>query len=161
MLSESIRGKKLSESCRHESETLISICSVLDTLASWVDEIPPIQQTNKYGNFAYRDWYDRLLADSEALILKFLPEDLKMRTKELVPYFTDSFGNFAKLDYGTNHELNFVAWINCLARMGVVKEEDFQAVVSRVYVKYLNVTRKLQTVYDLEPGSSRHGFFGS
>ncbi|KAI3921480.1 hypothetical protein MKW98_013414 [Papaver atlanticum] len=47
-----------------------------------------------------------------------------------------------------------------IARMGVVKEEDFQAVVSRVYVKYLNVTRKLQTVYDLEPGSSRHGFFG-
>ncbi|KAI3894979.1 hypothetical protein MKX03_027999 [Papaver bracteatum] len=158
-LSESIRGKKLSEPCR-ESETLTCICSVLDTFASWIDEIPPIQQTNKHGNFAYRDWYDRLLADSEALILKFLPEDLKSSTEELVPYFTDSFGNSARLDYGTNHELKFTAWIYCLARMGVIKEEDYQAVVSRVYVKYLNVTRKLQTVYDLEPGCYRYGFSG-
>ncbi|KAI3858791.1 hypothetical protein MKW92_029413 [Papaver armeniacum] len=159
LLSESIRGKKLSEPC-HESETLTSICSVLDTLASWVDEIPPIPQTGKYGNKTYRDWYDRMLADSESLILKFLPEDVKDSTKELLPYFTDSFGNSARLDYGTNHELNFACWIYCLARMGVVKEEDYQAVVSRVFVKYYNVTRKLQTVYDLEQGSGMHGFLG-
>ncbi|RZC89607.1 hypothetical protein C5167_027147, partial [Papaver somniferum] len=88
-LSESIRGKKLSEPC-HESETLSSICSVMDTLVSWVDEIPPIQQAG---------------------------------------------------------------------RMGVIKEEDYQAVVSRVFIKYLSVTRKLQTVYNLEPAGS-HGVWG-
>ncbi|KAI3901612.1 hypothetical protein MKW92_018408 [Papaver armeniacum] len=157
-LSESIRGKKLSEPC-HESETLSSICSVMDTLVSWVDEIPPIQQAGRYGNFAYRDWYDRLLADSESLMLKFLPEDVRSSTKELVPYFTDSFGNSARLDYGTGHETNFAAWLYCLARMGVIKEEDYQAVVSRVFIKYLSVTRKLQTVYNLEPAGS-HGVWG-
>ncbi|XP_026391182.1 serine/threonine-protein phosphatase 2A activator-like isoform X2 [Papaver somniferum] len=155
-LSESIRGKKLSEPC-HESETLSSICSVMDSLVSLVDEIPPIQQAGRYGNFAYRDWYDRLLANSEDLMLKFLPEDLKSSTKELVPYFTDSFGNSARLDYGTGHETNFAAWLYCLARMGVIKEEDYQAVVCRVFIKYLSVT--IQTVYDLEPAGS-HGVWG-
>ncbi|MCL7041358.1 hypothetical protein MKW94_024476 [Papaver nudicaule] len=132
-LSESIRKKKLSDPC-HESETLTSICSVLDTLFNWIDEIPPIQQAGRFGNYAYRDWYDRLLAQSEALMLNFLPEDLKCSTVELVPYFTDSFGNSIRLDYGTGHEVNFTAWLYCLAKIGLLKEEDYQAVVSRVFI---------------------------
>ncbi|KAK3230696.1 hypothetical protein Dsin_002577 [Dipteronia sinensis] len=45
------------------------------------------------------------------------------------------------------------------ARIDVVKEEDYQAVVSRVFVKYLELMRKLQLVYCLEPVGS-HGVWG-
>ncbi|KAI3845474.1 hypothetical protein MKX03_023409 [Papaver bracteatum] len=157
-LSESIRGKKLSEPC-HESETIGCICSIMDTLMCWVDEIPPIPQSARYGNYAFRDWSGRLVESSEDLMLKFLPEELRSSTVELVPYFTDSFGNSSRIDYGTGHETNFAAWLYCLARMGLVKEEDYQGVVSRVFVKYLNLMRKLQTVYCLEPAGS-HGVWG-
>ncbi|KAL0446628.1 UNVERIFIED_CONTAM: Serine/threonine-protein phosphatase 2A activator 2 [Sesamum latifolium] len=55
---------------------------------------------------------------------------------------------------GTGHETNFAAWLYCLARLGVVGEEDYQALVSRVFVKYLELMRKLQLTYCLEPAGS-------
>ncbi|OVA07941.1 Phosphotyrosyl phosphatase activator [Macleaya cordata] len=157
-LSESIRGHKISDPC-HQSDTLNSIVSILDTLIRWIDEIPPVQQAARYGNYSFRVWHNRLVESSESLMLEFLPEELRSATVEIVPYFTDSFGNSSRIDYGTGHETNFAAWLYCLARIGVLKEEDYHAVVSRVFVKYLNLMRKLQTVYCLEPAGS-HGVWG-
>lgn len=157
-LSESVRGRKISDPC-HQSSTTDAIVSILQTLTQWVEEIPPAQQASRYGNVAYRTWHDRLVENSEALMHRFLPDDLKPSTVEIVPYFTDSFGNSSRIDYGTGHETNFAAWFYCLARMGVIKEEDYQAVVARVFVKYLDLMRKLQLVYCLEPAGS-HGVWG-
>ncbi|KAK9862236.1 hypothetical protein WJX84_001271 [Apatococcus fuscideae] len=47
----------------------------------------------------------------------------------------------------------------CLAKLGVVGEEDRQALVTRVFVAYLKLMRKLQTSYWLEPAGS-HGVWG-
>ncbi|KAK9167006.1 hypothetical protein Scep_002197 [Stephania cephalantha] len=157
-LSESIRGRKISDPCHH-SPAITSIASLLQTLLSWVDQIPPAPQTSRYGNLAYRDWHARLVDNAEPLMLQFLPEDLRSATVEIVPYFTDSFGNDSRIDFGTGHETNFAAWLYCLARLDIVKEEDYQAVVSRVFVKYLELMRKLQLVYCLEPAGS-HGVWG-
>ncbi|GLT44863.1 hypothetical protein SLA2020_187370 [Shorea laevis] len=157
-LSESIRGHKISDPC-HESSTTTKIVSILEILIHWIDEIPPVQQSSRYGNISYRTWHERLIENSESLMLQFLPDDLKLSTVEIVPYFTDSFGNSSRIDYGTGHETNFAAWLYCLARMGILKEEDYQAVVARVFVKYLELMRKLQLVYCLEPAGS-HGVWG-
>ncbi|PIA52085.1 hypothetical protein AQUCO_01000158v1 [Aquilegia coerulea] len=157
-LSESVRGYKISNQC-YESETLVLINSILETLINWIDEIPPVQQSSRYGNYSYRVWHERLVEKSESLMIGFLPEELRSGVIEIVPYFTDSFGNSSRIDYGTGHETNFVAWLYCLARMGVIKEEDYHGVVCRVFVKYLALMRKLQTVYCLEPAGS-HGVWG-
>ncbi|KAF3445874.1 hypothetical protein FNV43_RR11051 [Rhamnella rubrinervis] len=157
-LSESIRGHKISDPCP-QSATTDTILSILQTLIQWVDEIPPAQQASRYGNVAYRTWHARLVENTESLMLQFLPDHLRSSTIEIVPYFTDSFGNSSRIDYGTGHETNFAAWLYCLARMGVIKEEDYQAVVARVFVKYLDLMRKLQLVYSLEPAGS-HGVWG-
>ncbi|KAJ8772079.1 hypothetical protein K2173_027256 [Erythroxylum novogranatense] len=157
-LSESIRGHKISDTCL-ESLTVKSIVSIIETLTQWVDEIPPAQQAARYGNVSYRTWHERLVENSESLMLRFLPDDLKVSTVEIVPYFNDSFGNSSRIDYGTGHETNFAAWLYCLARMGVIKEEDYHGVVARVFVKYLELMRKLQLVYSLEPAGS-HGVWG-
>ncbi|KAF8369526.1 hypothetical protein HHK36_032456 [Tetracentron sinense] len=157
-LSESIRAHKISDHC-HQSQTLTSIVSILETLIFWIDEIPPVQQSSRYGNTSFRVWHDRLTEKSETLMLGLLPDDLQSAIVEIVPYFTDSFGNSSRIDYGTGHETNFAAWLYCLARLGILKEEDYQAVVSRVFVKYLGLMRKLQMVYCLEPAGS-HGVWG-
>ncbi|GKV09374.1 hypothetical protein SLEP1_g20885 [Rubroshorea leprosula] len=157
-LSESIRGRKISDPC-HESSTTTKIASILETLIHWIDEIPPVQQSSRYGNISYRTWHERLIENSDSLMLQFLPDELKLSTVEIVPYFTDSFGNSSRIDYGTGHETNFAAWLYCLARMGILKEEDYQAVVARVFMKYLELMRKLQLVYCLEPAGS-HGVWG-
>lgn len=78
---------------------------------------------------------------------------------ELVPYLLDSFGNPSRIDYGTGHETNFAALFYCLARIGVVEECDYPALVLRVFVKYMELMRKLQDRYCLEPAGS-HGVWG-
>jgi serine/threonine-protein phosphatase 2A activator len=118
--------------------------SVIESLVHWIEEIPPVQQSYRYGNISYRTWHNRLVENSENLMLQFLPDNLKSSTVEIVPYFTDSFGNSSRIDYGTGHETNFAAWLYCLARMGIIEEVDYQAVVSRVFVKYIELMRKLQ-----------------
>ena len=42
----------------------------------------------------------------------------------------------------------------CLAKLGVVGEEDRQALVTRVFVAYLKLMRKLQTSYWYAPEDS-------
>ncbi|KAK4804031.1 hypothetical protein SAY86_003848 [Trapa natans] len=157
-LSESTRGRKISDTC-HQSAAVNSIVTILETLIRWVDEIPPAPQSSRYGNIAYRTWQERLLEQSESMMLAVLPSDFKSSTIEIIPYFMDSFGNSSRIDYGTGHETNFAAWLYCLARMGIVREEDYQALVSRVFVTYLELMRKLQLVYCLEPAGS-HGVWG-
>ncbi|MBO8631155.1 hypothetical protein INO08_15730, partial [Staphylococcus aureus] len=78
------------------------------------------------------------------------PHSLEPAAVEIFPYFADSFGNASRIDYGTGHETNFAAFLYCLARLGLIREEDYQAVVTRVFVKYLDLMRQLQTVYSLE-----------
>ena len=153
-----MRGHKISDPC-HESDTVNTIISMLCTLIDWVDEIPPTEQAARYGNISYRTWHSRLIENSDDFMLRLLPDDQKSATVELVPYFTDSFGNSSRIDYGTGHETNFAAWLYCMARLGVIKEEDYHAVVARVFVKYLELMRKLQLVYCLEPAGS-HGVWG-
>ncbi|KAG2275848.1 hypothetical protein Bca52824_058403 [Brassica carinata] len=145
-LSESIDGHKIADPC-HVSPTVATIVSILETLLRWIDEIPPVPMSSRYGNI------------SKALVHEFLPDEFKESTIEIVPYLFDSFGNASRIDYGTGHETNFAAWLYCLAKMGIIKEEDYHAVVARVFVKYLELMRKLQMVYCLEPAGS-HGVWG-
>ncbi|XP_057478172.1 uncharacterized protein LOC130765697 [Actinidia eriantha] len=157
-LSDSIRGHKISDPC-HLSPTVSAIVSILLTLIQFVDEIPPVAQSSRYGNYSYRTWHSRMIADAESFMFRFLLQDMESATVEIIPYFADSFGNASRIDYGTGHETNFAAWLYCIARLGLIKEEDYQAVVARVFVKYLELMRKLQLVYCLEPAGS-HGVWG-
>lgn len=161
-LSDSVRSCKISDPCP-ESPTVLAIASVLQTLALWVDQIPPAHQSSRYGNLSYREWHARLTHNADSLMLQILPRDPEdprsAAAVELAPYFLDSFGNASRIDYGTGHETNFAAWLYCLARLGLLQEEDYPGVVLRVFVKYLDLMRKLQAVYCLEPAGS-HGVWG-
>ena len=58
----------------------------------------------------------------------FLIGDIASRPAsiELCGYFVDSFGNATRIDYGTGHETTFIAFLVCLAVLGLVKEKDYQ-----------------------------------
>ena len=68
---------------------------------------------------------------------------------------TGGFGNATRIDYGTGHELSFAAFLCCLCKLRVLKEDDFGSVVCRVFPAYLDVTRKLQSTYNMEPAGSQ------
>ncbi|XP_058087028.1 uncharacterized protein LOC131234148 isoform X2 [Magnolia sinica] len=157
-LSHSVRGRKISD-LTHLSSFLSSLLSLLQTLSDSVDAIPPVHQPSRYGNPAYRTWHCQLTDTADPVLSNLLPDELKPATVEIVPYFTDSFGNASRIDYGTGHETNFVAWLYCLARLGLIREEDYPSVVLKVFVRYLELMRKLQMTYSLEPAGS-HGVWG-
>ncbi|KAF9918894.1 Serine/threonine-protein phosphatase 2A activator 2, partial [Modicella reniformis] len=78
---------------------------------------------------------------------------------EVTKYFVESWGNRKRIDYGTGHEANFLAWLYCLDKLGLIKPEDHKAVVIKVFFKYIEVMRSLQFAYWLEPAGS-HGVWG-
>lgn len=47
----------------------------------------------------------------------------------------------------------------CLQRLGIINENDSVAIVIRVFWKYIEVMRVLQSTYWLEPAGS-HGVWG-
>ncbi|KAH9610480.1 hypothetical protein KSS87_023880 [Heliosperma pusillum] len=160
-LSSATRARKISDPC-HVSDTVAAIVSILRNLIASVDDIPPAAQSSRYGNLAFRVWHERMSESADQFmndILSLSTPEIKGSVVELVAYFTDSFGNSSRIDYGTGHETNFAAWLYCLARLGLIKEEDYPAVVIRVFFVYLDLMRKLQLVYCLEPAGS-HGVWG-
>ena len=38
----------------------MKIVHILDVLDTWINEIPPVNQPVRFGNTAYRSWFDRL-----------------------------------------------------------------------------------------------------
>jgi len=110
----------------------------------------------RYGNKAFRDWFDRLEANASSLMKEILPDEHLAAADEVGAYFRESWGNRTRIDYGTGHETCFAAWMLCLLKLGVVETTDMQALVTRVFAAYLRVMRKIQRVYGLEPAGS-HG----
>lgn len=156
-LGEAVRGVKLTEEVE-VSAPIHRLLDCLSQLSSWVDEIPPLEQTMRYGNVAFRDWHDRL-EFSNQLVEEILGDEWRFASVELTPYLYDSFGNKSRIDYGTGHETNFFAFLFCLAKLGLILETDRVAVVTRVVKSYLDLMRKLQVTYGLEPAGS-HGVWG-
>ena len=86
-------------------------------------------------------------------------EGFEKAIPEIKVYLQESFGQYERLDYGTGHELNFVVFMLCLFKLQVYKPEDFEAVINKVFQRYLLLMRKVQLVYVLEPAGS-HGVWG-
>jgi len=138
------------------SDTAKSLVEILEKLEGWISKFPPEDMgAQRFGNKAYKLWNSHLLSESESIMKNYLPPDLVGAVKEIVPYFLDSFGNSTRIDYGSGHELNFLIFIFCLSSIGVFSTQDDQAIVLRVFHRYLKLVKQLQIIYRMEPAGSR------
>jgi len=154
ILNKAVQGKKVSDDVP-ASPIITKLVDLLEKFSGWVDEIPPIDQPQRFGNKAFREWSKRLKDNAKVLIGDLLPDELKGAAIELELYLCQGFGNATRIDYGTGHEAKFVAFLCCLMKIGVILREDAAAVVLVVMNKYLDLVRKLQTVYRMEPAGSQ------
>ncbi|CAO3692632.1 unnamed protein product [Umbelopsis ramanniana] len=158
LLNTSVSNKKISDPC-HESENTKKVLRLLDIISGWIDDIPPALNAQRFGNKAFRIWLAKVEENAETLMEDALPSEIHVAIPELKAYFKNAFGNATRIDYGSGHELSFCAWLCGLAMLKVFEKEDFQALVLRVFTSYLEVARKLQRTYTLEPAGS-HGVWG-
>eukprot|EP00190_Bangiopsis_sp_CCMP1999_P000162 CAMPEP_0198728538 /NCGR_PEP_ID=MMETSP1475-20131203/9919_1 /TAXON_ID= ORGANISM="Unidentified sp., Strain CCMP1999" /NCGR_SAMPLE_ID=MMETSP1475 /ASSEMBLY_ACC=CAM_ASM_001111 /LENGTH=297 /DNA_ID=CAMNT_0044490937 /DNA_START=197 /DNA_END=1087 /DNA_ORIENTATION=- len=135
------------------------IVEVLDELAKYIDDIPPVKQPTRFGNKAYRTWHEKLSKNAASLMKNCLPSGKENLAEEFATYLETAFGNETRIDYGSGHEATFIVLMYCFAEVGAFTEDDLDLVVLRVFRKYLEVTRKLQLIYMLEPAGS-HGVWG-
>ncbi|KAK5575647.1 hypothetical protein RB653_006780 [Dictyostelium firmibasis] len=154
-LSDKIKSKPNSTETQNSNE-IKNIVSMIKEISAYIDSIPPLTQPMRYGNKAYRTFYQKLLDNVEELHRKLLPESMHSSIVELSAYLMDAMGNQTRLDYGTGHELHFVVWTYCLRRIGYLKSTDEEDIVLNVFSNYLELVRKLQRVYGLEPAGT-HG----
>jgi len=130
------------------------ILIVFERLSAWIDEIPPETQSQRYGNKSFRTWFAKVkevrrdsvapskvfflfaTQNTTAIMLEILPEHLHRTAVELAVYFLGAWGNETRIDYGTGHEMSFVAWMCCLELVGAVDEQDRVAMVFKVFNGY-------------------------
>lgn len=170
-LNTAVKDKKVSSvSPASLSPGLAAFLKTLEQMESWVDELPPVTdgQLGRFGNPAFRKWHARLVDQSVAFmstILEAAAATLDSSTEravlaeELGAYFDTSFGNETRIDYGSGHEAHFCLLLHLMENIGIYGVPDYEYVVLCVFPAYLRVTRKLQTVYMLEPAGS-HGVWG-
>lgn len=59
-ISVAIQGKRMSYDC-HVSATVLNLLNVLKKLSELIDKTPPIDQPQRFGNQAYREWFKKMM----------------------------------------------------------------------------------------------------
>jgi serine/threonine-protein phosphatase 2A activator len=136
------------------------VVALLEKYILLVRDTPPIEQPMRFGNKAFQAFLDKLYACiQEDLKTLSSEQGFERAIPEIAVYLQESFGEYTRLDYGTGHELNFVAFLFCLFKVGVLLAEDLKAGVNCIFNKYMEAVRLVQQTYQLEPAGS-HGVWG-
>nr|XP_019014526.1 serine/threonine-protein phosphatase 2A activator 1 [Kwoniella pini CBS 10737]OCF53307.1 serine/threonine-protein phosphatase 2A activator 1 [Kwoniella pini CBS 10737] len=163
---ERIRGKDiLRGEYQGSSEGINILLKMLDSMMSWVREVPIQPQSNqRFGYLAFRT-YIKLVEERlpNLFTSSTIPDHL---LDQLLPLFLNSyaFGHPVRIDYGTGHELAFILGLWVCVVSGWIggegpKEVEEDELILRVFTKYLDLTTLLQKTYRLEPAGS-HGVWG-
>ncbi|KAJ3034781.1 Serine/threonine-protein phosphatase 2A activator 2 [Rhizophlyctis rosea] len=155
-LNDSVRGKKLTTETT-KSAVVTRLLDILDELDGWVKEIAPVENTkSRFGNPAFQTWFDKLTESAPVILSDLVPAQA---IPEVSTYLINCFGNRKRIDYGTGHELHFMAFLLCLEHLELIGKEDYPAITLNVFWRYIGLMRSLQFAYWLEPAGS-HGVWG-
>ncbi|XP_026726367.1 serine/threonine-protein phosphatase 2A activator-like [Trichoplusia ni] len=154
-INQAIMAKPLTVDCKI-SENVRRLVVMLEKIEQLMDLFPPVDQPQRFGNVAFRDWLERVRANSTLFLQEALNPGIHLAIPEVKVYLEESFGNATRIDYGTGHEMAFVMFLCCLFKVGNLIPEDNVATVFLVFNKYLSIVRRLQKTYRMEPAGS-HG----
>ena len=110
------------------SGPILQLRGLLQKLEDLIDDHPPDLGPRRFGNVSFRRWSEALETSLPRLLEEHLPESLSTfeakstgdvsAQGELSAYFLGSFGSAQRLDYGTGHELSFLAFLGSLWMLG-------------------------------------------
>lgn len=103
------------------------IGSLIQSLKSLMASAPPETGPRRFGNAAFRTWFAAAQHSLPSLLKEslsstvwehVLENERQTLEKELESYLLGSFGSSERLDYGTGHELSFLAFLGCVWKLG-------------------------------------------
>ncbi|PBP27747.1 putative serine/threonine-protein phosphatase 2A activator 1 [Diplocarpon rosae] len=157
------------------SEPVRKLQELLQNIDAIIEEAPPDTGPRRFGNISFRKWFEILESRIPALLKCHLPKSvLEFQNTsqkgvsvldELTPYLMGGFGSPQRLDYGTGHELSFLAFLGCIWKLRgftATPSQDGElerSIVLCLIEPYLRVVRRLILTYNLEPAGS-HGVWG-
>ncbi len=116
------------------SSAVNSLKDLLSTLEDIIEEAPPDTGPRRFGNVSFRKWYSIMETRLPALLKAYLPPKLlavrgdssegTSASTELEAYLLGSFGSPQRLDYGTGHELSFVAFLACMWKLDAFDQKE-------------------------------------
>ncbi|KAI5244112.1 Phosphotyrosyl phosphatase activator [Aureobasidium subglaciale] len=163
----------LKSSAIKSSPEVAKLGNLIRSLETLMDKAPPESGPRRFGNAAFRTWHRAVQEATPSLLRDALPEklwgraqgdaELNSLSNELSAYLLGSFGSPERLDYGTGHELSFLAFLACVWKLGGFAQAERgveeRGIVTAIIQPYLELVRKLILTYTLEPAGS-HGVWG-
>lgn len=147
----------------NESDNYNGVLRILRVLDGYIDSTPPLKGPRRFGNLACRDWHDKMTKAIVELLTTNLAVknvDIDGYITELQYYIVNCFGSKVRLDYGTGHELSFIAFIGGLLDYKVLDINEITGPqMLSLFSKYYDLVRRLILTYSLEPAGS-HGVWG-
>lgn len=142
------------------SEPVQKLQDLLRTIDSFIEEAPPDTGPRRFGNVSFRKWFEILESRVQGLLETHLPRtvldvspssDGTSVLEELTPYLLGGFGSSQRLDYGTGHELSFLAFLGCIWKLGgfsaeMSKDGELErSLVLGVIEPYVYLNKALET----------------
>jgi len=121
------------------SEVIENLRYMLKAFSDMLEQAPPDTGPRRFGNVAFRAWYKLAEQNADALLERHLVPTLREHADmkdELKAYLLGSFGSAQRLDYGTGHELSFLAFLGCLSRLEAFAAGEERAIVVGVFEPY-------------------------
>lgn len=108
---------------------------LLSKVEDIVQEVPPDSGPRRFGNISFRKWHEVLASRAPAMLRECLSAELLDRPSssaggvtaeaELEAYFLGSWGSGQRLDYGTGHELSFLAFLGAIWKLNGFPQSEF------------------------------------
>jgi serine/threonine-protein phosphatase 2A activator len=122
----SFQSYEIGSSSVQFSETVLQLRQLLAAIGNVIDEVPLDTGPRRYGNLSFRKWYELVEDRATVLLEQYLPSHVLSFSHssevdalvELRSYFLGSFGSAQRLDYGTGHELSFLAFLAGIWKLG-------------------------------------------
>ncbi|KAL8736727.1 MAG: hypothetical protein Q9166_000093 [cf. Caloplaca sp. 2 TL-2023] len=153
------------------SDIVVQLQGLVKDFNAIIDEVPPDPGPRRFGNVSFRRWYEIVEARTPNLLKHHLPANILYSTEkprvgvdaELQSYLLGALGSPQRLDYGTGHELSFLAFLGCIWKLGgfgvASSGNEERGIVLGIIEPYLQLVRRLIKIYTLEPAGS-HGVWG-
>lgn len=122
------------------SQVVQSLRSLVSDLKALIEKAPPDTGPRRFGNVAFRTWFRLAEESADGLCEKHLGSVLQKYDDErraglkdeMKVYLLGGFGSKERLDYGTGHELSFVAFLGCLWKVDAFESGEERAIVNGV-----------------------------